>query len=271
MAIKEVSLRRSDVFHVDPRILCIKEGWNARSPDDPENRAHVQGLAASIAARGVEQPLKCYLDSGKYYISDGHCRLLATLIAIENGAEVKSVPIRLAPKTDNEADHVLSQIVLNSGKPLTMLEASAVYKRLVAFGWTIAEIAQRTGKSAASINTALDLQGAPVQVQKLVASGRVSATLATETIKKEGAAKATETLNNAVDAATQKGKTRATKADIGAAPVTKLTAAGKLARLRELIDEAVEGESGECWAPSETALVFADTDYKELLKLLELS
>ena len=102
-----------------------------------------------------------------------------------------------------------------------------------------------------------------------MASGRVSSTLAVETLKKEGAAKGTKTLNDAVDVATQKGKARATKADIGEAPVTKLSAAGKLARLREIVDEAEELEApgGDTDA---IGLSFHEADYKEMLKLLGL-
>ena len=268
--IKEIALKRSDIFYVDPRVLKIKDGWNARSADDPENREHVLALAASIAQVGVQEPLTVYYENSTIWVSDGHCRLAATLLAIDKGADIRAIPVKTEGRAANEADHVFSQILRNAGKPLTPFEAGTVYKRLVGYGWTVEEIATKSGKSQASINAALDLQGAPVQVQKLVASGKVSATLAAETLRKEGASKGIETLNNAVDTATQKGKTRATRADIGEAPVAKLTASGKLARLREIVDEATEGENGESWAPSETALVFAVSDYKELLKLLGL-
>ena len=43
------------------------------------------------------------------------------------------------------------------------------YNRLAGHGWTVADITAKTGKSSASINAALDLQGAPPEVQNLVA------------------------------------------------------------------------------------------------------
>ena len=271
--VKELAVKRSDIFYVDPCNLKVKPGWNARNTDDPENREHILTLARSIAQVGVQEALTVYRDANEIWLSDGHCRLAATFYAIDTlKADIKAIPVKTEGREANEADHVFSQILRNAGKPLTPYEAGTVYKRLVGYGWSTADIALKSGKSKASIEAALDLQGAPVQVQKLVASGRVSATLATETIKKEGAAKATETLNNAVDAATQKGKTRATKADIGAAPTTKLTASGKLARIREIVDEAREISSTEEYEELDTqsALAIDDDVYKELLKLLEL-
>lgn len=270
--IKELALKRSDIFYVDPRVLKIKDGWNARSADDPANRAHVTELADSIAQVGVQEPLTVYYENAQIWVSDGHCRLAATLFAINKGADIKAIPVKTEGRAANEADHVFSQIIRNAGKPLTPFEAGTVYKRLVGYGWTVEQIALKSGKSKASIDAALDLQGAPVQVQKLVASGRVSATLATETLKKEGATKATKTLNDAVDVAAQKGKARATKADIGEAPVTKLTAAGKLARIREIVDEAgeIENDSEGVITPGYVALEFAPGECKELLKLLGL-
>ena len=82
------------------------------------------------------------------------------------------------------------------------------------YGWTVADIAAKTGKSAASINAALDLQGAPPEVQRLVASGRVSPTLAAQTVKRDGE-QATAVLTNAVDHAAQRAKERATQRDFG--------------------------------------------------------
>jgi hypothetical protein len=87
----------------------------------------------------------------------------------------------------------------------------------VGYGWTVADIAAKTGKSAASINAALDLQGAPPEVQKLVASGRVSPALASSIVNRDGE-DATAALANAVDHAAQRGKERATQRDIGLEP-----------------------------------------------------
>lgn len=271
--IKELALKRSDIFYVDPRVLKIKPGWNARNGADPDNKAHILSLASSIAQVGVQEALTVYRDEGEIWLSDGHCRLAATFYAIDTlKADIKSIPVKTEGREANEADHVFSQILRNAGKPLTPYEAGSVYKRLVGYGWTVADIALKSGKSKASVEAALDLQGAPVQVQKLVASGKVSATLATETIKREGPSKATQTLNNAVDAATQKGKTRATKADIDEAPVVKLTASAKLARIREIVDEAeeIEPDSEIAVSHDESALRMSNKVYKELLKLLGL-
>ena len=125
-----------------------------------------------LAVRDDNVRLRLTPEGDRIYVSGGHCRLAARLYK-------------------------------------TTLELGATYKRLVGYGWTVADIAAKTGKSAASVNAALDLQGAPPEVQRLVASGRVSPTLAAQTVKRDGEL-ATAVLANAVDHAAQRGKERAT-------------------------------------------------------------
>lgn len=263
--LKELASKRSDIFYVDPRELHVKEGWNARSPDDPENKSHVLALSQSIAEVGVLEPLTVYRENERIWISDGHCRWAAAMLAIENGAEIRTVPVKSEGREANEADRVFSQIVRNAGKPLTTFEQGAVFKRLVGYGWTVDEIAKKAGKSPSAINAALDLQGASPAVQKLVVSGRVSATLAATTVRREGG-NAEKVLHDAVDAATQEGKAKATARHVGAEP--RAPKVNKLERLREIIDdcELVEDHS----YGARTVLSLRDDDYRELLKLLGL-
>jgi ParB/RepB/Spo0J family partition protein len=216
--IKSLAVGRSDIYRMDPHDLNVKVDWNCRSinfnADDPEDLA----LAESISQVGIKQPLTVYTEDGKAFISDGHRRHGATMYAIEHlGAETED-------RYSSEADRVFSQIVRNSGKPLTPIEQARVFKRLIDLGWTEKDIQQKTGLARQWIVELLELQAAPAAVTNLVATGQVAATLAMATLKKHGGdgVKAAGDLTRAVDKAQAEGKKRATAKhlDAGEKPKT---------------------------------------------------
>lgn len=214
--IASIAEGRSDIHRVDPHKLFIKEGWNTRDQND-ELAAHIDMLAQSIAEVGVKEPLTVYWEEGKAYISDGHCRHKAALRAIEHyKAELKTVPCKVEDRWASEAERVLSLIVRNSGKPLSQIEQSRVYKRLIDLGWQQGEIAKKVGLSAARISQILELQALPEPVKDMVSAGTVSAGMAVQTLKQsEGnATKATGELKKAVKAAKAEGRTRALPKDM---------------------------------------------------------
>lgn len=213
--LKALSTDRSDLFRLNPYNITVKDGWNSRDMRDPDNQAHVDELARSITAIGVQEPLTVYMDGGKPVLTDGHCRLLATLRAIETyGAEIRSIPVKTEPRGSDEKDRLLSQIIRNGGKRLSPLEQGAVYKRLLNLGWTEAEIARRTGAQQIQVSRYIDLQAAPEPVLELVATGQVSATLALETIQERGDEQAAEVLTVAAETAKARGKKKATASTV---------------------------------------------------------
>lgn len=213
--LKALATDRSDLFRLNPYNITVKDGWNSRDMRDPDNQAHIDELAKSIAAIGVQEPLTVYMDGGKPVLTDGHCRLLATLRAIETyGAEIRSVPVKTEPRGSDEKDRLLSQIIRNGGKRLSPLEQGAVYKRLLNLGWTEAEIARRTGVQQIQVSRYIDLQAAPEPVLDLVATGQVSATLALETIQERGDEQAAEVLTMAAETAKARGKKKATASTV---------------------------------------------------------
>lgn len=182
-SIKEMSSGRKDLFLVDPRLINEKDGWNVREESE-ELKEHIETLSLSIAEIGVQQPLTVYMDDGKLYLSDGHCRLKAVLLAIESGAEIKSVPCRVEDRYANEADRVLSMITRNSGKPLTPLEKSKVIKQLISFGWSEKEISKKVGISLGYVYRLLEAAALPEEIKTAVRQGTVSTSVAVEEVKK---------------------------------------------------------------------------------------
>lgn len=214
MGIKELAVGRSDMFKVDPRKLKEEPGWNVRLPSD-ELTAHIRRLADSIKEIGVQVPLKIRMDSmlGVPYVVNGHCRLAAVMLAIAEGADIKSVPVMMEERNCNEGDRVLSMITCNEGKPLSILEQGAVYKRLVAWGWSEGDVAKKSGYSPTHIGSCLLLEGALPAIKALVASGKVSASLAIRLIGEVGEKEALVQMTGAVAVAEEAGKKKATQKD----------------------------------------------------------
>jgi ParB family chromosome partitioning protein len=213
--IKALATGRSDLYRLAPSDIHVKDGWNTRDIADPSNVEHIEMLATSIAAIGVRQPLRVYWRDGQAFVSDGHCRLAAVKLAIERGADIKDIPVVTENQHSSEADHMLTMIVGNAGKPLSAVETARVLKQLSDFGWTTAEIANKVGRSTTYVTNLLELNAAPQPVLDMVTRHLVSASQASATIRKEGVTKATETLEKAVETAKAAGKQKATARDIG--------------------------------------------------------
>lgn len=246
--IKGLASGRSDTFRVNPLLLAVEEGWNSRDLSTPDNQAHIDELARSIAANGVREPLKAYLSGDRLIVTNGHCRLAAVKRAIEvYGAEIMTVPVMTEERYANDADRLLTQIVSNSGKPLTTLEQGVVYRRLSALGWTNDQIAERTGKSVTHVIMNLELQAAPPSVIAMIKEGKVAPTLAWQTMKASATEEAAvEALENGIKAAQDAGRSKATAKHIrsgataaGAPKKASLKACFEKAKIDNSMDDKV--------------------------------
>lgn len=206
--IKKMASGRRDLFLLDPELIREDPEWNVRQDCD-DLQSHIRTLANSIKELGVQQPLTVFMKGESVTVTDGHCRLLAVKLAISEGAEIKSIPVRTEERFSNEADRVLSMLTRNSGRPLSIPEQADVIKRLLAFGWTESEIAKKTGSSQQHINTIIHFISSPVEVQQMVKSGDVSATMAVQQVRRNGD-EAVGVLKGAVAVARKAGKKRAT-------------------------------------------------------------
>jgi ParB-like chromosome segregation protein Spo0J len=83
-------------------------------------------------------------------------------------------------------------------------------------GLSESEVAERIGKSVSYVSNMLVLVGSAPEIQQMVKSGEVKATVAVQTIRSEGDA-ATETLKEAVTIAKSEGKKKATSKQVAKA------------------------------------------------------
>lgn len=206
--LRDLSIGRKDIYMLDPSTIKIEPGFNIRN-EGPELDAHIRELADSIKEIGVQEPITVFIKDDAPFLSDGHCRLRAVLLAISEGAEIKAIPAMSEDRYSNDADRVLSLIVRNAGKPLTPIETAGVIKRLIAFGWDKAKISAKTGLQRGVIDNHLILCTAPAAVEQMIVEGKVSATTAIKQLR-DNPEQATSILEGAVATANTQGKKKAT-------------------------------------------------------------
>ena len=144
--------------------------FQPRKTIDPQG---VQELAASIAARGVLQPLLVRPDPaarGRYQIIAGERRWRAAQIA-----GIHEVPALIRDLSDNDA--MMVALVENlQRQDLNAVEEAEGYRRLLdEFGLTQDDLGRSVGKSRSHIANTLRLLNLPASVQGELRSGALSA------------------------------------------------------------------------------------------------
>lgn len=240
--IKGLASGRSDLFRLNPDLMVVKDDWNARDFEDPDNIAHVERLAESIREVGVKEPLTVYMEDGHPVLTNGESRLRAVRLLQSQGVEVPSVPVQTEPKHASEADKLASQIVRNSGRPFSVLEQSQVFVRLSALGWEDKVIASRSGLTTERVRQIMSLNQAPKATRKLIQQGKVSATVVQRIVAKAKDPKDIDTkVKAAVAKATAEGKSKAgprhvEKTKPAKKPEVKSTAADFKKALKTVVD-----------------------------------
>jgi len=183
----QLNTGRQDLMKIDPKLIVISENFNPRDYNLPENREHLDSLKLSIKENGVLMPLSCWWDNehGVAVLNDGECRLRACLELIEEGHPIVSVPVQQVDKGNDETRLILA-LQTNTGKPLSQWEVGAAYLKLVGYGWTKEQIAQKMGQKLTYINDAIEFAKAPKHIKDLLSQAAVSPALAKQTMKKHG-------------------------------------------------------------------------------------
>jgi len=190
-------------FQVDPRIIVVEDGFNAR-PLDPD---HISSIKLAYSSGSILPPVFVRVDNGRIIMVDGHHRLAAALELIAEGQDI--LRLDAIQYRGNDADRIAHMLTSNSGKNLTPLEMGIQYKKLIAFGWASPAIAAKVGKSRSHVDQMVELAGADSDVQGMVKRGEVAAHAALKTVKKHGS-KAGAELSKALDTAKAAGKKKVT-------------------------------------------------------------
>lgn len=240
-SMKSLAEGRSDVFRVNPFLIKIEAGFNTREIEATATQEHIDELAQSIAKIGVQRPLKIRNKGGEMLLKDGECRLRATIRAIEvYGAEIVSVPVLLADRSESDADSALGILVENSGLPLTPLAKAAVVTRLKGFGWSDEDIAAKAGMSKARVLQLLELNGLGEEVKTLIRTEVVSPTLAVDIAR-----------SNKWDDEATVAEIKAAQTEVAARGKTRVTAKAVVSKVKpitvvtDILSAAVVSSDGE--------------------------
>lgn len=205
---------RSDIYMIPLDKVKIREGFNDVREVDPEYPEHLAMLAESIKAQGFNQdkPVVGFPSpDGFLYLTDGHSRYRATLLANMTGASIEALPFKIEAKGTNDEDRIFGLVTNNNGRNLTPMGEALVVKQLLGRGVTEKEITRRLpGFTSTKIDRLLTLLSADSEIRDMVQAGTVSATLAINVVKSEGV-NAAEVLKQGAAVVASAGKTKVTE------------------------------------------------------------
>ena len=197
------AVSKTTQFAIDPRALVVEEGFNAR----PLNADHVAEMSLALRNGATFPPLDVRVEDGRILIVDGHHRHAAALDAIAKGFEIKVLDCRQF--RGNDADRVAHMLNSASGLALTPLQLGVQYRKLIGFGWTEKQIADRRGKSVQHVKDMILLAESNSDVHQAVNAGQISGTAALNIVKKHGS-KAGAVIREGLEAAQASGKSKVT-------------------------------------------------------------
>jgi ParB family chromosome partitioning protein len=120
----------------------------------------------------------------KNLLIDGHCRTRAYHELIAEGVEIRYMDAMEFQGSD--AERVALMLSSAQALPLKPIERGNGYLRLKRYGWSVQQIAERTGLSETAIYQSIQLVQMDSIIQQMVKSGEVSAKTALEAVQQYG-------------------------------------------------------------------------------------
>jgi len=203
-------------------------GFNIiRDYTSPKYQQDVDALVAYLEAGGTVEALEVRPRAeGGVWVVQGHTRRFAyqkmdargTLMRTPSADDptVLEAWIPIKPFVGNDADQLLRQATSTKRAEVDPLGLGRVYNKLLAMGWTVKQIAERSGEKVPTIKRILDLAAGNHDVHEMVKAGEVSPTIAAAAVRTHGDA-AGPVLAEQLTQAKASGKKRVTAA------VVKLT------------------------------------------------
>jgi ParB family chromosome partitioning protein len=203
MSLKNMSQGRGEVYNLNPADLLVQDGYNVRDhfSSDPE----FLSLKESIRVNGVITPLSVKLIDGKVYVRRGHRRMMAIKQLIEEGATESIQTVPCLPAKGDTLEQDLDLILSNDGKPLTSLEQGRAFKRLRdVHNMVPTDISAKTGRSVPHVYNCLKLADSTPKAQMAFATGRVTAQMVLDIMKKHKDVKDDDKRNEKIDESLEK-------------------------------------------------------------------
>ena len=183
MAIKHDAITsRKDMMMVDPQQIIVMKNWNPRTEFNEEE---LKMLMNSIIVHGVKVPIRIKLNKDrKFVLIDGERRLRATLMAIEKGHIIESIPAIIERKGMSESDMLILAFTTNTGIPLKPFEEAEAIKRLIDGGMSLKSVCLNLGKSLTFVNNRLKLLEVTPEIKEAVQKKEISLKDATDIVNK---------------------------------------------------------------------------------------
>lgn len=154
---------------------------NPAQPRKRFDQPSLEGLAASIRAVGILQPLLVRRDGDGFVLVAGERRWRAAQMA-----GLEQVPVLIEDLGDRDSlEHAVVENLHR--QDLGALEEAAAYRQLIdEFHLSHDEVANRVGKSRAAISNSLRLLQLPSKLQQMLADGQLTAGHARAILALEG-------------------------------------------------------------------------------------
>jgi ParB-like chromosome segregation protein Spo0J len=190
-------------------------------------QARVRSIADSIKANGfyADKPLAGYVGKdestgdGVIFLTDGHTRLAAYDLAVNEGANIEVLPMVTKPAGTTMEDLTVAIVRGNQGTPLSPYELALGCKRLIDYGLDEDQIVHRLGLGKKYVSDLLLLMSAPAKVRGMVESGKISASVAISALRAHGS-KVLKVLEKSIEKAQTDGKDRVLPKHVRAASGT---------------------------------------------------
>lgn len=190
---------------VDPRSIIVEKQFNPRIFQLKEHQESLEDLVRSIKTVGIIDPLKVRVDnSGNRILVDGERRLRAVLALREEGHIIAKVPT-LIVAGNSESERLLTAIHANETRRITKFEYGESFKRLEKFGWSLDEIAEKTGQTPRFVREAMEIVDVPEEIKAMLAEGSVSEALVLHETRNSDPEEAVANLQEAAETAKETG------------------------------------------------------------------
>lgn len=236
-------VRKTTAFHINPRHLAIKEGFNPRF-----DYGEIEGLARSVKANGVLNPIRVKKTApGVFELVDGHRRHAAIQLLVKNFDDGKhdlghdfpeGVPAIVVDSAQDDLTSLIQTFEANTGKPLLPIEKAHAFKRMRDAGLTVGDIMKRTGCTDHDVIGSLALIDGDETLVEAVKNGKVSGGVgkAIAVAARGDKKKQAELAAAVVDAGKDKNKRRVALKAVDDTRRAKAAKKGKVLKIRALDD-----------------------------------
>lgn len=177
-------------FKVNPFKIRIRPGFNR-----PLSREHIDSIKEALRGGAKLKPIDVAVErtatESIIYMVDGEHRMWAVIELVEEfraglptGRDLGDMSaVEFKGGIDEQIAHMLSSA---QGLAVTPLVQGEKYVELMNYGWDIAKIASRMGKSTTHIENCLSLARAEPDLKAAIRAGEVASTAAVEIVREHG-------------------------------------------------------------------------------------